>query len=391
MHGNNPLKVLAPADAVPWISRRALLGGFGVVGLSIAASAGLSGCGRSQGFAASAVPNGEVGNQLNVYSWGDYEDPEDIADFEATGVRVQLDSFGSNEELIAKLAATRGTSGYDVIVPTGVYIPQMAANGLLQPLEHALIPNMANLDPEYLDQAWDPGNKYSLPKAWGTTGYVYDTRIIKRELTSWQDFLDAASKEAAGKTAVLEDSWEVVAIYLAAKHHDMNTEDPTLLDAAEDYLVNTLAKNIRAFNSTIVSTGIPQGTFALMQAFNGDARQGMLSSSDPERWKFVFPTPTANLWMDNWAVATGTQHPDAAYAFINHMLTPEAALREVQYIGYHTGAKGLKEAALADKMELPDLVFPPHDVLDRLKSAVLNEAQERRVQILNRMESKAGA
>jgi spermidine/putrescine transport system substrate-binding protein len=382
------LKVLAPAAAVPKISRRALLGGFAVVGASLA----LTGCGRGKSFAASALPNGVLGSQLNVYSWGDYEDPDDISAFQdESGVRVQLDSFSSNEELIAKLAATRGTSGYDIVVPTGLYIPQMAANGLLQKLDHSKLPNMSNLDPTYTNQVWDRGNQYTVPKAWGTTGYVYDTTVIKGELTSWQDFLTAATTVASGKTAVLEDSWEVVAIYLGAKGIDMNTEDTKALDAAEDYLVNTLAKNIRAFNSNVVTSGIPQGTFALMQSFNGDARQGMLSASDPERWKFVFPTPTANLWMDNWALATGAQHPDAAYAFINHMMTPEVALHEVDYIGYHTGVKDLKEAALAEDMELPDLVFPPQKVLDRLTAGVLNNGQERRVQILNKMESRAGA
>ena len=382
------LKVLAPTAAVPKISRRALLGGFAVMGASLART----GCGRSKSFAASARPNGVLGSQLNVYSWGDYEDPEDSSAFQdASGVRVQLDSFSSNEELIAKLAATRGTSGYDIVVPTGLYIPQMAANGLLQKLDHSKLPNMVNLDPTYTNQVWDKGNVYSVPKAWGTTGYVYDTNVIKGELTSWQDFLTAATTTASGKTAVLEDSWEVVAIYLAAKGIDMNTEDPKALDAAEDYLVNTLAKSIRAFNSNAVTTGIPQGTFALMQSFNGDARLGILTASDPERWKFVFPTPTANLWMDNWALATGTQHPDAAYAFINNMMTPEVALREVDYIGYHTGIRDLKDAALAEDMELPDLVFPPQKVLERLEAAVLNNSQERRVQILNKMESRAGA
>ena len=156
MDRNPPIKVLAPAAAIPKISRRALLGGFAVVGASLA----LSACGQAKGFAASALPNGELGRQLNVYSWGDYEDPDNITDFQdASGVRVQLDSFGSNEELIAKLAATRGTSGYDVVVPTGLYIPQMAANGLLQQLDHSLLPNMANLDPTYTRPGVGPGQQ----------------------------------------------------------------------------------------------------------------------------------------------------------------------------------------------------------------------------------------
>lgn len=383
------VRALIPRAGSARITRRALLGGFAVTAAGLA----LTACSRQTAFGASALPDGRIESQLNVYSWGDYDDPANISAFQRKkGVTVQLDSYGSNEEMIAKLGATRGTSGYDIVVPTGSYIPMMAANGLLQKLDHSRLPNMANIDPHYLDQSWDRGNAYSVCKDWGTTGFAYDTNVIKRPMTSWSDFLDAAQNEASKNVALLEDPWEVSSMYFASHGIDPNTTKKADLDACEAFMVGRLAPHVKAFNSTAVSSGIPEGTFALIQAFNGDARQGMLASGKiPKNWRFVYPTPTANLWMDTWAIATGAQHPDAAYAFIDAILEPDAAYREVDYIGYSTGVKGLRERAEKEDFDLPELVFPSDEVIARLTPAQLNGAAERLVTILNRMMAKAGS
>ncbi|MGO4105958.1 spermidine/putrescine ABC transporter substrate-binding protein [Leifsonia sp. YAF41] len=387
MAGPEGLRALVPAASVGRISRRAVLSGFVVLG----ATGALTSCSRSTAFASSALPDGAVEDHLNVYSWGDYSDPANIAKFQKSGTTVQLDSFGSNEELIAKLGATRGTSGYDVVVPTGNYIPMMSANGLLQELDHSYLTNFENIDPLYRDQSWDPGNKYSVCKNWGTTGYVYDSRVITRELTSWADFLEVAQNEASKNLSVLEDPWEVTSMYFAANGIDPNTTKKADLDAAEEFLVNKLAPHIKAFNSSAVQSGMPEETFVLMQAFNGDVRQGLLVSDVPEAWKFVYPTPTANIWMDTWAIAMGSQNMDAAYAFIDFMLEPEVSFRELDYIGYNTGVTGVEKMAREREFERPDLVFPSAEVVQRLTPAVVNEASERLVAIMNRMMAKAGS
>lgn len=387
MTGPEGLRALVPAASVARISRRALLSGFVV----LTATGALTSCSRSTAFAESALPDGVLESNLNVYSWGDYSDPANIAKFQKNGTTVQLDSFGSNEELIAKLGATRGTSGYDVIVPTGNYIPMMSANGLLQELDHSYLTNIENIDPLYRDQSWDRGNKYSVCKNWGTTGYAYDTRVVTRELTSWADFLDVAQNEASKNVSVLEDPWEVTSMYFAANGIDPNTTKKADLDAAEQFLVHKLAPHIKAFNSSAVQSGIPEETFALMQAFNGDVRQALLVSDAPDAWKFVYPTPTANIWMDTWAIAMGSQNMDAAYAFIDFMLEPEVSFRELDYIGYNTGVTGVEKMAEERKFERPDLVFPSEEVVKRLTPAVVNEAAERLVSIVNRMMAKAGS
>ena len=379
------LQVLASAEVAPRLTRRALLGGFAVVG----AGAMLSACGQGHAIAPTAKPDGKMEGRLNVYSWGDYDDPGNLKAFQKRGVTVQLDSFASNEEMIAKLSTTRGTSGYDVVVPTGSYVPMMSQNKLLAPLDHSLLPHFSNVESTYRDQPWDPDNRYAVCKDWGTTGFVYDTTRIRRDLTSWADFLDAAQHEASGSTSVLDDPFEFAAMYLAANGHDLNTTDKARLDACEKFMVDKLAPHVRSFSSD-PTQNIVQADFALLQTYNGDARFAMLEAED-KRWKFVFPTPTANLWMDTWAIAAGCQRPDSAHAFIDFMLRPSVGAKEMAYIGYPTGLHGQRERATEMKLPMRDLIFPAQTVLDRLTPGVLSSAQPHLVRILGRAQAKAGS
>ncbi|KHL18806.1 spermidine/putrescine transport system substrate-binding protein [Mumia flava] len=384
MTARRPVRVLAPREEAGRITRRALLGGFAVVG-----AASVLGCGRDTSLAATASPDGDLEGRVNVYSWGDYEAPKNLRRFSRrTGVTVQVDAFGSNEEMIAKLGASRGTSGYDVIVPTGQFVPMMAANDLLVPLDHDLLPNMKHLDPQIVDPSWDPGNEFTVPKAWGTTGFAYDTQKIDSRPTSWQDFLDLASGQAAGSVSLLDDPWEVCSIYFAANGIDPNTTDEADLDAAQDFLVGTLAPEVRAYSSNPTQS-IVQSELALIQAYNGDARWGILESDDPDRWRWVYPTPTANLWIDTWAIATGAQHIDSAHAFINYMLDPKVSMRELDWNGYPTGVAGLEAKAEEWELELTDMIFPPTEVTERLTAAELTDAQDRLTDILQRMQAAA--
>lgn len=168
------MRVLAPREAVPRITRRALLGGMTVLGVGA-----LAGCGAKT-YAPTAIPDGRPEDRLNVYSWGDYDDPANVRRFRRQrGVTVQLDAFASNEEMIAKLGTARGTSGYDVVVPTGGYVPQMVANGMLAKLDHSLLPNLANLEPSARGRDWDltlgPGSLVRLAEGERTEWTVTET------------------------------------------------------------------------------------------------------------------------------------------------------------------------------------------------------------------------
>ncbi|MCD5348310.1 spermidine/putrescine ABC transporter substrate-binding protein [Agromyces sp. H3Y2-19a] len=363
--------------------------------LSFAAAAGATGflaaCSTGGTQAAPVATGGPLESKLSMYTWGDYDAPDVLEAFTSElGPKITLSSFNSNEEMISKLVAAKGTSGFDIVVPTGTFIPQMVENGLLQKLNHDLIPNLEHMDAAFVGRAWDPENDYSICKAWGTTGFVYDKTVITRELKDWNDFLDAAQNEASGKTSLLDDPAELTGLYFWANGVDWNTTDPAELDAAEDYLVNTLAPHVSAFDSYPGGAAIPQATHALLQAWNGDARIGILESGDPDRWQWVLGSPDTEIWMDNWAIPTGAPNPEAAHAFINYVLDPENSLAELDYIGYHTGVAGIEEAAQAAELPMLDLVFFTPEQIETMNEGAVTEAQARIVEIWNATKAAAG-
>ncbi len=127
-----------------------------------------------------------------------------------------------------------------------------------------------------------------------------------------------------------------------------------------------------------------------MQSWNGDARLGILESPDPDRWQWVLGGPDTELWMDNWAIAAGAPHPEAAHAFINFILTPENALLELDYIGYHTGAKDIEQAATDAGLEMLDLVFFTPEQVETMHEGEVNDGAGAPRRDLERDEGRRG-
>src|SRR6185369_17403142 len=115
--------------------------------------------------------------ELHIYAWAD-EVPQPILDdfAKATGIEVTLDTFDSNESLIAKLEA--GATGYDLIEPSQYAVQILEKKGLVEPLDHGKLPNRGNLGKVFQEISFDPGNKVSIPFIWGTTGLAYNSDCV---------------------------------------------------------------------------------------------------------------------------------------------------------------------------------------------------------------------
>jgi spermidine/putrescine transport system substrate-binding protein len=391
---NEPIKILAPQQSAERISqtfsrRRFMAGAAGAAALG---SGLLSACGDDSTTSdTSAAPAGEVEDALNMFTWGEYNSPAVIKDFEKQeNLDFSLDSYDSNEQLIAKLTNAQGTSGYDIIVPTGPFIPALVENELIQELDLSRLKNFGNLEEQYKNQEWDPDNKHSICKDWGTTGYAYDTTKIDVEMSTWQDFLDVAMNEASGNVSVLASPDNAVGLWLWANDINWMTEDTAQLDQCEDFLVNEMAPHVKAFVSYPGGGDMQNGNFALVHVWNGDARQGILGSDDPNQWKWVFPGPRTEIWMDNYAIPIGAPHPNAAYAWMDYLLQPEVSLKELEYIGYNTGVKDIEPLAKDAGVERLDLIFFTPDQVATMEAGILNSAQDRRVEIFQKFKSAAG-
>jgi spermidine/putrescine transport system substrate-binding protein len=373
------------------ISRRRFL----ALGGGVAVAAALAACGSSssdsKGTSPSggSAPAGGTGSKnLNMFTWAEYDDPDLLKSWG----NITLTIFDSNEQAVQKLVQGGGSSGFDMVVPTGPYIPQLAKAGLLAELDKSKIPNFSNLDTRYINQPWDQGNKYSVCKNWGTTGWFYDTKVVTTEIKTWADFIKVAQTEASGKTTVLDAPPDLAGIYFWANGIDWTTEKTEDLDACEKFLVDEFASHIKAFNS-YPGVDLTSGSFALSQVFVGDARAGLLgvkeAGDDPARYKWGIGAPETEFWMDNWCILKGAKNVDSAYDFINFILDPKNSVTDLNYHGYNTGIKDIE--TLAGDIDFKDMVFYTADAqLATMKSGAVNSAQERLVKIYSNVKAKAG-
>jgi spermidine/putrescine transport system substrate-binding protein len=411
------LKMLAPESFRNAISRRALFQiGGAAAGLAIIAACGsdgesssdtspsTGGGGSSDTTAAggsdllsqySNVVNRASG-QLAMFTWGEYNDPDIVGALaeSSVGVTMKVDYYPSNEDLITKLSSSSGNSGFDIVVPTGPYIPQMLEKGLLQKFDKSLLPNIVNVDPLYLGQEWDPTNDYSVCKNWGSTGFFYNTTKITRELTTWNDFLDVCMNEASGKCSVLDTAPNLCGPYFWANGINWTTEAAADLDACEAFMVDEFAQHIKAFDS-YPSGAIAEGQFDISMIWNGDGRAayGRLvdSGQDPAEWKWVLGAPATELWMDNYCIPTGAPNAEAAHAWINWLLTPEVSIQDLEYHGYHSGMKNISAliAELAPDLTYADMIFFTDAQVETMQTGAVNSAQDRLIEIYDKVKAKA--
>ena len=363
------------------MSRRQFLA---AAGGSAALAAFLAACGSDSGSDSS----GDFSKSLNLFTWAEYDDPALLASWGDLNITI----FNSNEEAIQKLVSAGGVSGFDIVVPTGPYIPQMVREDLLEQLDLGRIANFSNLDAPYIDQVFDPGNKYSVCKNWGTTGWIYDSTMVSTDIQTWADFIKVVQTEASGQTSVLDTPPNLCGIYFWANGIDWTTEKTEDLDACEKFLVDDFAQHIKAFDS-YPGINLTQGNYALSQVWNGDARQGLISvedaGDDPARYKWAVGAPETELWMDNWCIAKGASNLEAAYDFINFILDVDNSFTDIQFHGFNTGIKGIEEKA-AD-MPYKEMVFFTDEEVGRMRSQTINSAQDRLVDIYNKTKARAGA
>jgi spermidine/putrescine transport system substrate-binding protein len=408
---DQPIRVLMSADTARKfgmeMSRRKLLGLGGTAAL--AAFLAACGGGDDDGDATAPSDGGETGgsdtaatggentgggggdsgaNSFSLFTWAEYDDPAVLEDFG----NIEITIFNSNEEAIQKLVSAGGNGGYDVMCPTGVYIPQLVGEGLLEELDLTRIPNFANIEAAYTNQAWDPGNKHSVCKDWGSTGWIYDTSIVTREITTWADFIDVAMNEASGSVSILDTAPNLTGMYFWANGMDWNTTDAAELKSCEDFLVDEFASHIKAFDS-YPGINLTQGNYALSMVWNGDARQGLISvteaGGDPAQYKWAVGAPQTELWMDNWCILKGAANLDAAYNFLNYILDPEVSAREFAFHGYNTGVTGSRENLPADAPHL-EIVYFTEDEISRMVPGSLDN-QDAVVDIYNKVKAAAGA
>lgn len=299
--------------------------------------------------------------QLNLYGWSEYI-PQELLDAfgQHYGLKVNYDTYASNEELLAKLQA--GASQYDVIIPSDYTVGIMIAQGMLEPIDVSQIPNFSYVEDQFKNPPYDPGNKYSVPYQWGSVGIAVNTDKVTKPITKYADLWDPAFK---GQLVVLDDEREIIGMALLTLGYDKNSVDPTQLEAAKQKLIE-LTPNIKLYDSDSPKTALLSGEAVAGVVWNGEAA---LAHQENSKIAYILPEEGMGLWVDNLAVPTGAPHKDAAIAFLNWVLKPDMSVLITKAFPYSSVNKGALEllkatdpAAYQAYMDYP-ATNPPSDAV----------------------------
>lgn len=290
---------------------------------------------------------------LHVYNWSDYMADGLIEQFEeAFNCRVVYDTFDSNEALFAKLQA--GAAGYDVIFPSSYYVSLMAPLGMLQPINHANIPNLAQVDPTFLETvSLDKEMAYSVPYMTGTTGIAYRRDRVEDFEPSWEIY---SRTDLAGRLTLLDDHREVLGAALKTLGHSLNSLDPAAIEAAADRVI-AWKRNIARFDNEGYKAGIASREFWVVHGFGGDVQQ-VIDDNEDAQIVYVLPREGFSVWEDTMAIPTGARNVELAEHFINFMHSPEVAAANIAANYYrcpNTGAYAL----IDEKIRHNPVVFIP--------------------------------
>ncbi len=315
----------------------------------------------------------QLADELSVYNWSDYIDEEKIAEYEDTyGVDIIYDTFASNEDLLAKLQA--GAEGYDVIFPSDYMVANMIELGLLAEIDTADIPNFANIDPQFANAPFDPGNAHCVPYQWGTTGIGYraDNEFFQENPPdSWAYVFepDMLEKYADGGINVLNDPRELPGAALIYLGYDPNTTNPDELNQARD-LILTAKPYWKTFNSEDYDDSllIP-GEVVLTQGWSGDVANAYWSTYDDGTedgdWYYSIPQEGAVKWLDNICITASSERYDTALHFINYLLDAEVGAAITNFTYYASPNLAAQEYIL-DEILQDESIFPPQEVQDKL-------------------------
>lgn len=330
---------------------------------------GVTGLGLATAVLGSAVPglrprqaHAALSGTVNFTTWPNYFAQENLDNFtKNTGVKINVAIFGSNEEMLAKLQA--GSTGWDVFVPTNYTISTYKDLDLIEPLDLALLPNYdaSTQEARFLEPGTIDGTVYAVPKDWGTTGYVINTKFVTQNPTSWKEFWDLTQGPLTGR--VMVHDYQLTTIGNALKYfgYSFNSNDEKELGDAEKLLL-AAKPHLFGINSDY-QPGMRNGDAWASVAWTGDATQ---MHRDMPEIVYVIGKEGGEIWSDFYAVPKGAPNREAAYALIDYLLTPEINAKEVQAHGYPSGDSRTNKLVPKEMLENP-ILYPAAEALAPLE------------------------
>jgi len=328
-----------------------------------------------------------MAEEVHVYNWSDYIDPELLTKFEQeTGYNLVYDVFDSNEVLETKLLA--GGSGYDVVVPTGSFLARQIQAGVFQKLDKDKLPNIANMWDVIAQRTaqYDPGNEYAINYMWGTTGIGVNVDKVREVLgpdapiDSLSLVFDPANMEKLASCGVhfLDASDEMIPAALKYIGEDPDSKDPEVI-AKVEAVYAAVRPYIQKFHSSEYIEALANGDICVAFGWSGDilqARDRAAEADNGVNIEYHAPKEGALMWFDMMAIPADAPNPEGALAFLNFIMDAQNAAAATNYVFYANGNKASQEFIDPEILNDP-AIYPDAETLSNLytKSAYPPDVQ----------------
>ena len=309
--------------------------------------AGNTGSEEQGGFTAPDIPMteslGDNEGSLSVLAWPGYAEDGStdksvdwVTPFEKeTGCQVEVKYFGTSDEAVSLMKSGQ----YDVVSASGDASLRLIAGGDVAPVNTDLIENYADIWPFLKDRDWNSvgGQMYGVPHGYGANLLMYNTEEVDPAPTSWSSVFDDAGTYS-GKVTSYDSPIYIAdaALYLMNTQPDLGIKDPYALDADQLAAAVDLLKAQREHVGEYWSDYLKE-----TQAFKtGDSVIGTtwqvianLAQSEGAKVEAFLPDEGSTGWSDTWMVGSKTKNPNCAYAWLNHIVSPEANAAVAEWFG----------------------------------------------------------
>lgn len=360
---------------------KSLLSMIKIVASAALAASMLAGCGSE----AAVDPDVEIIDSqavygcstINVYNAGEYIADETIPEFERRfTARVNYDVFDSNETLYTKLL---GGSSYDVLVPSDYMIERLMSEDMLQPLDKSVVTNFSNIAPDVMDMVkqFDPEEQYAAPYFYGSVGLVYNNQVVDQETIENEGWDILHDERYKGRVYAYDSQRDMFMVALKALGYSMNTEDPTQIQEAYEWLMEMNDAVDPAYVTDEVIDGMANGDMDIAIMYSGDAAYVISENSD---MSYLEPSQGTNIWVDAMVIPANSSCPALANEFINFMMEDDIAQMNSEYVGYtspNTAVRDYLSGELGDYFENP--AYLPRSGYDKDEVFHFNEKMTRQL------------
>ncbi len=339
--------------------------------------------------ALAVIASSAMAEEVRVYNWSDYIDESLLTKFEEeTGIDLIYDVFDSNEVLETKMLA--GSSGYDVVVPSGTFLQRQISAGAFQKLDKSKLPNLENMWDVINERVskYDPGNEYAINYMWGTTGIGVNVDKVKEVLgedapvNSLALVFDPANMEKLAACGVhfLDAPAEIIPAALNYIGENPDAQDAETIQKAEPVLT-AIAPYVQKFHSSEYINALANGDICVAVGWSGDILQARDRAAEADNGvtiEYNAPKEGALMWFDNMAIPADAPNPDGAHKFLNFIMDAQNMAAASNYVYYANGNLASQEFLVEDVIG-DTAIYPDAETLEKLYTTSPYDAKTQRV------------